>query len=216
MVDPGNLVSAGGSVGNTVNTSTTGTTNSTTTSTNNATGIVIVNQIEPIAVTFSVPQGDFQHLSDLSGGFRKPLATKAFSQDTGALLGSGELSIADNRVDPASGTVEMKARFPNSAKLLLPGQFVNVQLTLQTLAHATTIPAVAVIQGPNGPFVYVVGARQTVSMRSIKVGWTQETAVVIASGLKPGETVVTDGQMSLKAGLTVKVSKPAPAKQPAS
>ncbi len=199
-VDPGNYVSPASGTS-----STSGTTGAST----SPVGIVIINEIEPIAVTFSVPQGDYQRLSQVSNGFRKPLATEALSQDTGASLGTGELSIADNRVDPATGTVEMKARFENTGDLLLPGQFVNVQLTLQTLSKATTIPVAAVNVGPNGSFAYVVAADQTVSMRPIVVGQTEGTTAVIATGLKPGETVVTDGQMSLTAGSVVKVSPPA-------
>jgi membrane fusion protein, multidrug efflux system len=201
LVDPGNYVTPNAA------TSTTSGTSGTTT---NPIGIVIINQIEPIAVTFSVPQGDYQRLSEVSDGFRKPLAARAFSQDTGASLGAGELSIADNQVDPTTGTVKMKARFENAGDLLLPGQFVNVQLTLQTLSQATTIPAAAVNQGPNGSFAYVVGADQIVSMRPIKVGETEGVTAVITTGLTPGETVVTDGQMSLNAGSAVKVSLPAP------
>jgi multidrug efflux system membrane fusion protein len=205
-VDPGNYVSPASAAG---------TTSGTTGASTSPVGIVIINQIEPIAVTFSVPQGDYQRLSQVSNNFRKPLATEAMSQDTGASLGTGELSIADNRVDPATGTVEMKARFENTGDLLLPGQFVNVHLTLQTLANATTIPTAAVNVGPDGSFVYVVGADQTVSMRPIKVGQTEGATAVITTGLKPGETVVTDGQMTLTAGSTVQVSAPAPTTPPA-
>ncbi len=206
-IDPGNLVTT--SSATSMMSGSTGTTTS-------PIGIVTVNQIEPIAVTFSVPQGDYQRLSDVSNGFRKPLATQALSQDTGASLGTGELSIADNRVDPTTGTVQMKARFANTGDRLLPGQLVNVKLTLQTLSHAMTVPAAAVNQGPNGSFAYVVGIDQKVSMRTIKVGSTQGATVVITSGLQAGETVVTDGQMSLGSGSTVKASVPAPATQPAS
>jgi multidrug efflux system membrane fusion protein len=187
LVDPGNLVSAG-----------------------DVTGIVIVNQIEPIAVTFTVPQGDFQRLSDLSDRFRKPMAAEALSQETGASLGSGVLSIADNRVDPATGTVQLKARFANAGDRLWPGQLVNVQLILQTLPRAITIPAAAVNQGPNGAYAYVVGANRRASVRPIKVAWTQGATAVIESGVKAGETVVTDGQMGLKAGSPVRVSRPVP------
>jgi len=207
MVDPGNLVTAG-----TVNSSTTsGTTGSTT----SATGIVVVNQIEPIAVTFSVPQGDYERLSELSDGFRKPLTTLALSEETGALLGTGELSIADNRVNPTTGSVEMKARFPNTSDRLLPGQFVNIQLTLQTLSRVVTIPAAAVNQGPNGPYVYVIGPDKKVLMRRIKVGVTQGEIAVITTGLKAGEIVVTDGQMSVVAGSMAKVGAPAPVERSA-
>ena len=206
LLDPGNYVTTG---------ATNSTTNGLTGSTTSPVGIVIVNQIEPIAVIFSVPQGDYQRLSEVSDGFRKPLATQALSQDTGASLGTGQLSIADNRVDPTTGTVKMKARFDNTGDLLLPGQFVNVKLTLQTLSNVITIPAAAVNVGPNGPFAYVVGADQTVSMQAIKVGPTEGTTTVITTGLQAGETVVIDGQMTLSAGSLVKVAAPAPAPSPA-
>jgi multidrug efflux system membrane fusion protein len=180
LVDPGNVV-------------TTGTT----------TGIVSVNQIQPIAVTFTVPQGDFQRLVSASAGFSRPLATEATSQETGADLGAGELVVADNHVDPATGTVAMKARFPNPTRQLWPGQFVNVNLTLQTLSRATTVPAQAVNQGPNGAYVYLVGTDNTVVPQPVTVLTTQGAVAVIQSGLVPGQTVVTDGQMSLKKGASV-------------
>ena len=203
MADVGNYVTTGGA-SSTTSGATTG-----------PTGIVIVNQIEPIALIFAVPQGDYQRLSDASDGFRTPLATQALSQDTGASLGTGELSIADNRVDPATGTVKMKAKFANKGDLLLPGQFVNVRLTLKTLKNVITIPAAAVNVGPNGSFAYVVGPDQTVSMRPLKVGWTEGATAVVSTGLKPGETVVTDGQMTLNAGSVVKIIPPAPKDAPA-
>ena len=167
------------------------------------TGIVSVNQIQPIAVTFTVPQGDFQRLSDASNGFRTPLATQAFSQETGAPLGAGELVVADNHVDQATGTVQMKARFPNATRRLWPGQFVNVSLTLQTLSKATTVPAQAVNQGPNGAFVYLVGADDKVVDQPVDVLTTQGPVAVIRAGVAPGQTVVTDGQMSLRPGAPV-------------
>ena len=192
LIDPGNIVS-----------------------TAITTGIVSVNETDPMAVTFTVPQGDFQRLSDVSNGFTVPLVTQALSQDTGAVLGNGLLSIADNHVDPSTGTVALKARFPNAGKTMWPGQFVNVRLTLQTLPHATTIPATAVNQGPKGTYVYVVGADKKVALRPVAVLMTEDVTAVIQSGLKPGETVVTDGQMSLRPGLSVMV-RPAsgPAKKP--
>jgi multidrug efflux system membrane fusion protein len=209
LLDPGNYVATGAATSRT-----SGTTGSTT----SPVGIVVINQIEPIAVIFSVPQGDYQRLSEVSNGFHKPLTTEALSQDTGASLGTGQLSIADNRVDPTTGSVKMKARFDNTEDLLLPGQFVNVRLTLQTLPNVTTIPTAAVNLGPNGPFAFVVGINQTVSMQPIKVGATEGTTAVIISGLTAGQTVVTDGQMTLTAGSTVKVIAPAsmtPPSQPA-
>ena len=188
LVDPGNIVSP-----------------------SSTTGIITLNQIVPIAVVFTVPQGDFQRLSEASNAFTRPMAVQALSQETGADLGSGELRIADNHVDSSTGTVQLKARFPNPSKSLWPGQFVNVRLTLQTLQHATAIPASAVNQGPKGAFAYVVGADNKVAVRPIAVLTTQDTTAVIKSGLQPGETVVTDGQMTLRPGSTVKSRPPTPA-----
>ena len=182
IVDPGNIVTA-----------------------NMTSGIISVNQVQPIAVTFTIPQGDFQRLSAASAAFSRPLSVEAFSQETGADLGSGELVVADNHVDQTTGTVQMKARFPNAASQLWPGQFINVTLTLQTVPHATTIPTSAVNQGPNGVFAYVVGPDHKVAPRPISVLTTAGGLAVIQSGLAPGEVVVTDGQMSLKPGATVQI-----------
>jgi membrane fusion protein, multidrug efflux system len=132
--------------------------------------------------------------------------TKAFSQESGALLDSGQVTIADNHIDPATGTVELKARFPNDERHLWPGQFVNVQLTLQTLQHVTTIPITAVNRGPNGSYVFIVGKDNKVTVRPVAIGWTQGDTVVVKSGVKPGDVVVTDGQMILKAGSLVRIA----------
>jgi multidrug efflux system membrane fusion protein len=186
LVDPGNLVSA-----------------------SDTTGIVTLDQVEPIAVTFTVPEGDFQRLADLSNGFRTPLATEALSQETGAPLGTGDLSIADNHVDPSTGTVTLKARFPNADHRLWPGQFVNVRLTLNTLRAAVVVPAAAVNQGPRGPYVYAVGGDGKAVMRPVRVAVTQGDLAVIAQGLSAGDTVVTDGQLTLKPGAAVKARQAA-------
>jgi multidrug efflux system membrane fusion protein len=182
LTDPGNIVS------------TTGTT-----------GILVVNQLTPIAVTFTVPEGDFQRLAALSDGFRKPLKTQALSQETGQVLDTGVLAVADNRVDPNSGTVQMKARFENGQSKLWPGQFINVRLTLQTLAHVVTIPSAGVNEGPNGSFAYIVGANRKVKAQPIQVQVTQDQTAVIQKGLQSGDTVVVDGQVSLAPGATVAI-----------
>jgi multidrug efflux system membrane fusion protein len=180
LVDPGNVVTTG-----------------------LTTGIVSVNQIQPIAVLFTIPQGDFQRLSAVSGGFTRPLVAEALSQETGADLGSGELIVADNHVDPATGTVQLKARFANEARLLWPGQFVNVKLTLETLRGAITVPSAAVNQGPNGAYVYVVGPGDKAINLPVNVVATEGAISVIQGGLRPGQLVVTDGQMGLKRGSPV-------------
>ena len=146
LVDPGNMVSP-----------------------SSATGIVSVNQITPIAVTFTVPQGDFQRLADVSNGFTRPLATEAFSQETGEAAGRRRTHRRRQPRRPQHRHGAAEGRFPNAARRLWPGQFVNVRLTLQTLSRVTTVPAAAVNQGPNGPFVYVVGADNKVALRPVAV-----------------------------------------------
>jgi multidrug efflux system membrane fusion protein len=192
LVDPGNIVS-----------------------TALTTGIISVNEIQPIAVTFTVPQGEFQRLAAVSDGFRRPLATQAVSQETGADLGSGELIVADNHVDQATGTVEMKARFANADNRLWPGQFVDVKLTMQTLSNVVTVPAPAVNQGPKGAFVYLVGPDRKVRPQPVNVLTTQGPVAVIQSGLGSGQLVVTDGQMSLRPGSSVAYAAPAQTPQAA-
>jgi multidrug efflux system membrane fusion protein len=169
-------------------------------------GIITINQLVPIAVTFSVPQADFQRLSEASDAFRRPLSVQATSQDTGALIATGELVVADNHVDAASGTVALKARFENTERRIWPGQFVNVRVLLRVIPAAITIPLAAVNRGPGQSFAYVVGADHTALMRPITVDSVQGRIAVIGSGLQPGERVVVDGQMSLKPGMPVIVS----------
>lgn len=182
LVDPGNIVS-----------------------TTDTTGIVIVNEISPIAVTFNVPEADFHRLMTASDDFRRTLPVQAFSQETGEALGSGVLSIADNHVDPTTGTVELKARFENPDRRLWPSQFVNVRLTLQILKNALTAPAAAVNQGPHGAFVYVVTEGRRAEVRPVEVLASEEGRAVLRGGVRPGDKVVTDGQMSLKPGAQVAV-----------
>jgi membrane fusion protein, multidrug efflux system len=172
-------------------------------------GIITINQLVPMAVIFSVPQADLQRVSDASNGFRLSLATEALSEDTNETLGSGEVSIADNHVDPSTGTVQMKARFPNLDRKLWPGQLVNVRLMLKTLHGATIIPSAAINRGPQQTFVYLVGPDHRAVVRPVTVTLVQDSNAIIASGLHIGDIVVTDGQMSLRPGLTVIVSKTA-------
>jgi multidrug efflux system membrane fusion protein len=174
-------------------------------STGDTTGILTVNQITPIAVTFTVPQGDFQRLVQASGGFSRPMRTEAYSQEDGKLLDTGAVSIADNHVDPSTGTVQMKANFPNGSRRLWPGQFVDVRLTLQVLERALTVPAAAVNQGPKGAYVYVVGTDGRAIERPVTVEAAEQGVAIITRGLEAGEIVVTDGQMSLAPGSKVRV-----------
>jgi multidrug efflux system membrane fusion protein len=157
-------------------------------------GIITINQLVPIAVTFSVPQADFQQLSEASDGFRRTLSVQALSQESGSPLGAGVLSVADNHVDASSGTVALKARFE------------NMRVTLRVITKAITIPVTAVNRGPGRTFAYVISADHIAMMRPITVDSVQGPTAIISAGVQPGESVVVDGQMSLRPGMPVIVS----------
>jgi multidrug efflux system membrane fusion protein len=177
-------------------------------------GIVVITQIKPIAVTFSIPQQDIQTVND---AFAKgPLAADALRSDSNKVIEHGTLTVVDNQVDSSTGTVKLKAEFPNGAVELWPGQFVNVRLLVDTLKGVTVIPTGAVQRGPNGTFVYVVGADNKAAMRPIKVERQDENQTVVASGLKPSDKVVTSGFARLTDGTQVTIGSDNPlAAQPA-
>jgi multidrug efflux system membrane fusion protein len=224
LVDPGNLVSASGSVSSVASSASSSNSTSAPTSGGSSSsssagpgsnsgsaggsGIVVINQVQPIAVAFSVPQGEFQRLVEASDGFRRALPVRALSQETGEVLDTGALAIADNRVDQSTGTVELKAKFTNVGKKLWPGQFINVSLGVQDLSSTIVLPLAAVNRGPKGQYVFVVGANHKVAMRPIVVLTVQGQDAVIKSGVNAGDVIVTDGQMVLNNGSLVRVVKP--------
>ncbi len=173
-------------------------------STTDTSGIVTINQISPIAVNFTVPQGEFQRLAQVSDGFRKTLITQAYSQETGQLLDTGELVVVDNRVDPSTATVQLKARFANPGRRLWPGQLLNVRLTLQTVHNVLALPTAAVNMGPKGPYTYVVKDDRA-EMRPLDIDLRQDDLTVVKSGVADGEIVVIEGQTSLRPGARVAV-----------
>jgi multidrug efflux system membrane fusion protein len=170
----------------------------------NTTNLVVINKLDPIWVTFGVPE---EHLpaiqrsnSGLAGAGRK-LAVQAIPKDTpNAVSVRGELTVIDNTVDSTTGTIKLKATFENSKHLLWPGQFVNVSLTLDTQARAIVVPSEAVQPGQKGSMVYVVKPDQTVEPRNVQAGAIHGNQIVIQTGLAAGETVVTDGQLRLYPG----------------
>jgi multidrug efflux system membrane fusion protein len=204
LVDAGNIVSASGSTASAQ--STAAATSSAPATGTGGSGIVVINQIQPIAVTFTVAEGAFEQLSRLSHGFRDPLPVQAYSQETDDLLDAGQLTIADNKVDQATGSVELKAKFSNGSRRLWPGQFVNVKLATQTLNNVTVIPNAAVNRGPKGTFVFVIDAQGKAQTRQIVVAGSDGGFTAVKSGVRPGETVVTDGQMVVKAGSAVRIA----------
>ena len=176
-------------------------------------GIVVITQIKPIAVTFNIPQQDIETVND---AFAKgPLPADALRSDNNKVIEPGTLKVVDNQVNSSTGTVKLKAEFPNEAIQLWPGQFVNVRLLVDTLKQVTVIPTGAVQRGPNGTFVYVVGSDNKATMRPIKVQRQDENQTVVESGVKPSEKVVTTGFARLTDGAQVSIGGDNPAAAPA-
>jgi multidrug efflux system membrane fusion protein len=180
LIDPGNIVHA-----------------------SDATGLVVVNQIDPIAVLFTLPEGDFQRVNRaIQQGGRERLTVRALSRESAELLATGKLLLVNNQIDTTTGTVQLKATFPNAIHVLWPGEYVNVQLLLGE-RDAVTVPASVVQRGPQGLYAYVVNNDDSVSMQTIKVASVQDGIAVLDEGLAAGTRVVVDGQYKLKPGSKV-------------
>jgi multidrug efflux system membrane fusion protein len=182
IVDEGNIVHAG-----------------------DAGGIVVITEIRPISVVFTLPQQNLPTITKASAA--GALTAEAFTTDGHDMLDTGTLQVIDNQVDPTTGTVRLKADFPNEKLQLWPGQFVNIRLLVDTLKNVVVAPAASVQRGPNGTYVYVVNADETVSMRSVKVAQQDEKDVVFSEGVKVGEKVVTSGFARLEDGAKVKLGE---------
>jgi len=168
---------------------------------NDAGGLVVITQVQPIAVIFSVPQ---DYLQLITAAMKLgPLKVSAYSRDNFTKLGEGTLLLIDNQIDAATGTLRLKASFPNEDDALWPGQFVNARLELALRNDAVAVPAQVVQRGPNALYAYVVKPDQTVERRVIKVGPVRDGMAVIEAGLAPGERVVVDGQFKLRPGAKV-------------
>lgn len=167
--------------------------------------MVTINQIQPIYVTFSVPEQNLSELKKyMSIGKIKVQAVIAAEE---AHPEEGVLTFVDNAVDVATGTIKLKATFPNSEKKLWPGQFVNVVLTLTTIPDAVVAPSQAIQSGQQGQFVFVVKADYTVESRPVTTGITYNAETVVTGNLKAGDMVVTDGQMMLFPGAKVEIKR---------
>jgi multidrug efflux system membrane fusion protein len=170
---------------------------------NDTNPLVTINQVQPVYVTFSVPEREL-------GVIRERQAAGELTVQTSLPTGhhppvSGRLTFIDNSADPATGTIRLKATFTNEDDLLWPGQFVNVVMTLYEQKDAIVVPSQAIQNGPNGQYVFVVAADHTVALRDVHVDRTVDDESVIAKGLKPGEVVVTIGQLRLAPGMRVTV-----------
>ncbi len=164
--------------------------------------LVVINQIAPIRVAFAVPG---QYLSQVRAGQgRAPLDVVARLQG-GTHTATGRVTFIDNAIDTTTGTIKLKATFPNADHQLWPGALVEVRLRLSVDPHAIVVPATAVQNGQQGQFVFVVGSDRTVAMRPVEISRQAGANAVVTSGLKVGEEVVTDGQLRLVPGAKVTV-----------
>ncbi len=164
-------------------------------------GLLVITQLQPIAVLFTLPQDQLPAVAkQMRGG---SLEVEAFGRDNQTKLATGKLETIDNQIDPTTGTGRLKAVFTNTEHVLWPNQFVNVRMLLETKKDSVVVPAAAVQRGPQGPYVFVMKPDKTVDMRPVQVSLTQGSTTAIASGLTPGEVVVTDGQDKLQAGSKV-------------
>jgi multidrug efflux system membrane fusion protein len=170
-----------------------------------ATGLVVITQLQPIAVQFSLPQQQIVRVNAASA--KGTLSVDVFGNDGTTVADTGTLKGIDNQVDPTTGTLKLKAEFPNANFQLWPGQFVNVRLKVETLPKAIVIPTSAAQRGPAGTFSYVIGDDDTVTAKPIVVIQQNEHDAVIASGLTPTDRVVTTGFANLADGSKVIVGK---------
>ncbi len=174
---------------------------------NDTNPIVTVNRITPVYVSFAVPESLLTDFKRYMG--QGTLNVEAVAPNDERPPSSGRINFIDNAVDPTTGTIKVKGTFPNTDRRLWPGQFVNVKVTLTSDPHAVVVPSTAVQAGQQGTFVFVVKQDQTVELRPVVVARTRGDESVMKSGVKTGETVVTDGQIRLVPGSRVSVKKSA-------
>lgn len=166
-----------------------------------ANGIVVITQIEPISTISTLPEDSLLAVrTALQAG---PVTVTAFTTDGATRLGDGTLSVIDNQIDQSTGTIRLKSTFPNTDLRLWPGQFVRIRLLQQIQRDATTIPSRAVERGPDGFFVYVVGAGDAVAVRPVEVGQIADNRAIVTSGVAPGERIVSAGQYRLESGTRI-------------
>lgn len=181
QVDPGNIVHA-----------------------SDSNGLVIVTQLQPITVVFSIPEDSLPAvMKKLQAGDK--LLVDAYDRAGTTKLATGMLLTVDNQIDPSTGTVKLKAQFPNEDNSLFPNQFVNARMLLDVIRDATVIPTAAIQRGTPGTFVYVVKADNTVTVRPIKLGPTQGEHAAVDTGITPSEMVVVDGADKLREGAKVEL-----------
>jgi len=192
LVDPGNIVHAA-----------------------DTNGLLIITEVQPIAVIFTLPQDQLQQVFDKIHK-NVTLAVEAYDRDNTAKIATGKLLTIDNQIDTTTGTYKLKAVFNNEDNILFPNQFVNTHLLVDTKHNLSLVPLAAIQRGPQGTYVYVVGPNNTVKIQTVTLAQTTGGTVGISDGLQPGQVVVTDGQDKLQDGTkVVPNSSPASAPTPA-
>jgi multidrug efflux system membrane fusion protein len=178
-----------------------------------ANGLTVITQLQPISVLFTVPEDNLQAISKrLQEGAVLP--TTAYDRSGASKIADGSLQTFDSQIDPTTGTIKLRAQFPNESKALYPNQFVNVRLLLDTHKGVTTMPTAGVQRGVPGTFVYLVNADSTVSVRPVQLGVTDGDNVEVRSGLAPGDRIVIDGADKLRDGAKINIRTEAGAGTP--
>jgi membrane fusion protein, multidrug efflux system len=171
----------------------------------NTNGLVVVTQVDPISLIFTLPETSLPQIQQQEQMTKKPLKVIAYSQDNTVKLDEGELGLVNNEILQTTGSIQLKANFSNKAKRLWPGELVNARLLVDTRHNGLTVPAAVVQQGPKGPYAYVINPDSTVTIQPIKVAQISDGQAMIDSGLKADEQVVVDGQYKLQPGVHVTI-----------
>lgn len=169
----------------------------------NTSGLVVITQLHPISVLFTLPQDRLQDVIRQMHESKTPLPVVAQGRDDRRQLGAGTLEFVDNQIDQTTGSIRLKATFPNNQDTLWPGEYVNVRLLLKTLPQVVVVPSTAVQRGPNGVYVYVVKPDSTVAIQPVGVGQISSGTAVIENGLTAGTRIVAAGQYRLQPGSRV-------------
>jgi len=170
-----------------------------------ANGLVVVTQLDPISLIFTLPETVLPQIQQQQQATNKPLAVLAYSQDDTALLDRGVLGLVNNEILQTTGSIQLKANFANKSRTLWPGQLINARLLVDTRHNGLTVPAGVVQQGPTGPYAYVINPDNTVAIRQLKVAQISNGQALIDSGLQANEQVVVDGQYKLQPGAHVRM-----------
>jgi multidrug efflux system membrane fusion protein len=168
-------------------------------------GLVVATQVEPISVIFTLPETDLPEIQQQQQQTKTPLTVLAFSQDGKMQLDQGKLTLVNNQILQTTGSIQLKAEFPNAAHRLWPGELISMRLLLDTRHDGLTVPASVVLQGPQGAYAYVINADGTVAIRSVKVAQIWQGQALVDSGLNANEQVVVDGQYKLQPGTPVTI-----------